>query len=56
VSTILELTFPFLAIILDMIVNHTRLTAVQWVAALILVFAIYRIAKLRENLRQTNLV
>lgn len=48
ISTILELTFPFVAILLDFIVNHTVLTVLQWIAAIILVFAIYKIAKLRE--------
>ncbi len=50
ISTILELTFPFAAIILDMIVNHTILSISQWIAAVVLVFAIYQIAKLRESL------
>lgn len=50
ISTILELTFPFVAILLDMIVNHTVLSISQWIAALVLVFSIYKIAKLRENI------
>ncbi len=50
VSTILELTFPFIAIILDMIVNHTVLSFTQWIASILLVFAIYQIAKLRESI------
>jgi len=50
ISTILELTFPFVAILLDMIVNHTILSISQWIAALILVFSIYQIAKLREEI------
>lgn len=49
ISTILELTFPFIAIFLDMIVNHTMLSISQWIAALVLVFSIYQIAKLREK-------
>lgn len=49
ISTILELTFPFIAIILDMIVNHTVLSLTQWIAALVLVFAIYQISRLREE-------
>ncbi len=49
ISTILELTFPFVAILLDFIVNHTVLSVSQWIAAIILVFSIYQIAKLREN-------
>jgi len=53
ISTILELTFPFIAIILDMAINNTILAPSQWVAALVLVFSIYRIAKLRENISDT---
>jgi len=49
ISTILELTFPFIAIILDMIVNHTMLSFTQWAAAIVLVYSIYQIAKLRES-------
>jgi len=49
ISTILELTFPFVAIFLDFIVNHTILSISQWVAAIVLVFAIYKIARLRES-------
>lgn len=49
IATILELTFPFIAIVLDMIVNDTVLSATQWLAAFALVFSIYRIAKLRGN-------
>jgi drug/metabolite transporter (DMT)-like permease len=49
VSTILELTFPFIAIFLDMIINGTVLSLSQWIAAIILVFSIYKIARLRES-------
>lgn len=49
ISTILELTFPFIAIILDMIVNHTTLSISQWVAAVVLVGSIYQIASLRSQ-------
>ena len=50
ISTILELTFPFIAIFLDMTINGTSLVFSQWVGAIVLVFSIYQIAKLRENL------
>ncbi len=50
ISTILELTFPFVAIMLDFAVNGTVLTLSQWVAAIVLVFSIYQISKLRENI------
>jgi drug/metabolite transporter (DMT)-like permease len=49
ISTILELTFPFIAILLDFIVNHTVLSALQWFAAIILVFSIYQISKIRQQ-------
>ncbi len=49
ISTILELTFPFIAIFLDMMINGTRLSISQWIAAFVLVFSIYQIARLREN-------
>ena len=49
VSTILELAFPFVAILIDMIIYHTFLTLSQWLFACILVFSIYQIAKLRED-------
>ena len=50
ISTILELTFPFIAILLDFVVNGTVLSLSQWVAAIVLVFSIYQISKLRENI------
>lgn len=49
ISTILELTFPFIAILLDFVVNHTVLSVSQWIAAFVLVFVIYKIARLREG-------
>ena len=49
ISTILELTFPFIAILIDMKLYHTVLMPIQWVSAPILVFSIYQISKLREN-------
>lgn len=49
ISTILELTFPFIAIFLDNRINGTVLSASQWIASFVLVFAIYQIAKLRVN-------
>ncbi len=52
ISTILELTFPFVAIMLDYFVNDTILSPSQWVAAVILVWSIYKISRLRQ---ETNL-
>ena len=49
ISTILELTFPFIAILIDMQLYHTVLLPSQWIASIALVFSIYQIAKLREE-------
>lgn len=49
ISTMLELTFPFVAILIDMFLYHTFLTLSQWTFACLLVFSIYNIARLREN-------
>jgi drug/metabolite transporter (DMT)-like permease len=48
ISTILELTFPFIAIFIDMTLYHTVLSISQWIAAFVLSFAIYKIAKLQS--------
>ena len=50
ISTILELTFPFIAILIDMRLYHTVLSLSQWIAAVLLVFSIYKIARLREKI------
>lgn len=50
ISTILELTFPFIAILIDMKLYGTVLTPSQWIASLMLVFSIYQIARLREGI------
>ena len=50
ISTILELTFPFVAIIIDMFLYHNFLTVSQWIFACLLVFSIYKIARLKENI------
>jgi len=49
VSTILELTFPFVAIFIDMKIYNTTLTLSQWIASFVLVFSIYKITRLREG-------
>lgn len=49
ISTILELTFPFIAILIDMYLYKTVLAPFQWIFAVLLVFSIYQIAKLREE-------
>ncbi len=49
ITTILELTFPFIAIVLDMVIKHNYLSLPQWIAAIVLVFSIYKISRLRES-------
>lgn len=48
VSTILELTFPVLAIFIDAFVYKTFLIPTQTLAAAVLLFSMYRISKLRN--------
>lgn len=48
VSTIIELTFPLLAIIIDTILYKTVLDVTQYLAAGVLLFAIYRVGKLNH--------
>lgn len=48
ISTMLELTFPFIAIFIDMTLYHTTLTVLQLGAAFILTFAMYRIARIQS--------
>jgi len=49
ISTMLELTFPFIAIFIDMALYKTTLSISQLVAAVLLSLAIYQIAKLQSN-------
>lgn len=53
IATILELTFPFIAIVLDMVINNKILSISQWFAAFVLVFSIYQITQLRENMNKS---
>ena len=49
ISTMLELTFPFIAIFIDMTLYHTTLAVSQYVFAVLLSFAIYKIARLQSS-------
>ncbi len=49
ITTILELTFPFIAIMLDFLVNGTVLSVSQWIGAIVLVLSIYQTTKLQKN-------
>ncbi|MDR2084151.1 MAG: DMT family transporter [Bacteroidales bacterium] len=45
VSSILELFFPITAALLDYFINNNTMTAVQWIAAAIMIFSIVRLSK-----------
>ena len=47
ISAILELTFPFLAVFIDVVLYHTVLAWTQYLAAIVLLFAMYQITKLQ---------
>ena len=49
VSTIMELTFPLLAVFVDMFLYKTFLTPSQYVAAGVLLFAMYRVSKIQTQ-------
>lgn len=48
VATILELIFPLVAIIIDMKLYGNVLSITQWIAAVFLIFSVYKISKLKE--------
>ncbi len=49
VSTILELTFPFLAIVIDAVLYKSFLSPIQILAACVLLFSMYRVALLQKK-------
>lgn len=49
ISTILELAFPLTAVIIDYFVYKNVLVTSQYLAAIVLVFAIYKISSLEKN-------
>ena len=49
ISTILELVFPFLAVTIDAFLYKTVLAPTQYLAAAVLLFAIYRVGKLQNS-------
>ena len=49
VSTIVELAFPVTAIAIDYFLYETVLTTTQYIAAAILMFAMYRVARLNRD-------
>ncbi|OGJ41054.1 MAG: hypothetical protein A2411_01060 [Candidatus Pacebacteria bacterium RIFOXYC1_FULL_39_21] len=53
VSTIMELLFPLLAVFIDAVVYKTFLVPTQYLAAVILFYAVSRVAQLGQNGKQT---
>ena len=49
VTTILELTWPLSAIVIDYVYFHKTLTATQVIGALILLFTMYRVSQMRKK-------
>jgi drug/metabolite transporter (DMT)-like permease len=49
VATIAELTFPMAAILLEFIIRDNLLSAVQWLAAVLLLFAIYKVSNTKQR-------
>ncbi len=49
ISTILELAFPFIAILIDMKLYNSYLSVSQWIATVVLVYSIYRVVKLQNS-------
>lgn len=49
VSTILELTFPFLAVFIDVVLYKTVISPVQIIAAFVLLFAMYQITRSQKK-------
>ncbi|MFA6307880.1 MAG: EamA family transporter [Patescibacteria group bacterium] len=59
VATILELTFPFLAVFIDIVLYKNVLAPSQYIAALVLLFAMYRVSRLNtafDKLYTTNII
>ena len=56
ISTILELFYPLVAVVIGIFLYNDVLAPSQWIAGVILCFAIYKIARLKsnDNLVQTN--
>lgn len=49
ISTILELVFPLLAVVIDGVVYKSYLAPTQWLAAAMLLFAMYRVGMLQRK-------
>jgi len=49
VSTVCELCFPISTIVFDYIFNKQLLSSIQWISAIVMLFAIYRISANQDN-------
>ncbi len=49
ISTILELFYPLVAVLIGIFMYHDVLAPSQWISGIILCFAIYKIARLQSN-------
>ncbi len=49
VSTIVELFFPISAIVLDYFINKSMLSPIQWVSAVIMIYAIIRASIIKNK-------
>ncbi len=56
ISTFLELTFPLLAIFIDAVFYHTVLSPSQFVAAAVLLFAIFKIGQLPKTMQIESVI
>lgn len=49
VSTILELTFPFLAVLIDVVFYKTIISPIQIIAALVLLYTMYQVSRIKKT-------
>ena len=54
VSSILELTWPLSAVVIDYVYFHKGLTLTQWIGAFILLGSIWRVSKMAKKLESSR--
>jgi drug/metabolite transporter (DMT)-like permease len=47
ISAIIELLFPFTAVVIDIFLYNSVLAPSQYIAAIVLLFAVYKVARLK---------
>ena len=55
VSTILELFYPLIAVAIDVLVYHNVLLWSQYVAAIVLIYAMYRVGKTTSEFKTNEI-